>query len=83
MRLLRHGVTSGRWKLSTTVDAGKRKWNSSPDGMACTSIIRWRIRDVQFPEASFDAIAMIFTHFPEMRNEIFPRWIQWLKPGVC
>ncbi|MEZ5031945.1 MAG: class I SAM-dependent methyltransferase [Saprospiraceae bacterium] len=64
-------------------DAGKRK----AEQLARRNGVRIHYqvadaRDVQFPEASFDAIAMIFTHFPEpMRNEIFPRWIQWLKPG--
>lgn len=39
-------------------------------------------REVDFPQASFDAIAMIFTHFPAaMRHDLFPTWMTWLRPG--
>ncbi len=38
--------------------------------------------EVHYPASSLDAIALIFSHFPEaLRRQLFPNWIKWLKPG--
>ncbi len=38
--------------------------------------------EVHHPDGSLDAIALIFTHFPNpLREQLFPDWVNWLKPG--
>lgn len=47
--------------------------------------IQYQILDaaiIAYPENSFDAIVLIFAHFPEtIRRSIHQKIVQWLKPG--
>lgn len=64
-------------------EEGQRKANQLADSKQVK--IHYQVADalnVSYPEEHFDAIVLIYSHFPEpIRKTIHHRMISWLKPG--